>query len=867
MKHTYLFLFAFFTVFISQSQIIDIPDENFKLVLALTQCVDTDNDGIFDSDVDLNDDGEIQVSEAEAVQSLRIIFNNIQSIDGIDFFVNLQKLENQNNPINEVDLSLNINLKELKFANANLTTLDLSQNIELEYLDCSNNQITSLSDLTVNPALEYVNCSNNQINSLALNTPNSLLKELICSINNISLLTLINLNLLEKLNVSSNQLSEIDVTQNQNLTELSISSNSISGIDLSQNISLEILSISYTTINEVDLTNFNNLQEFFAYECPITQLDVSQNSMLRGLNLNGTQLDVLDVTNNLLLEELRISNTNITSIDLSLLSELTTVNVAETPMTSLSVNNSPQIFSLILYGSLIENLFIKNGSSISNNVFFPINDMPNLTYICADEFEFSSVQSNLNANGYSNVQLNSFCSFAPGGEFFTIQGENKIDTNTNGCDVNDPVFPFMKFSINSSSDGGTVVASESGSYNIPLQEGAHELTPQFEHPSYYMVSPASVIVDFPSDSSPFTQDFCITPNGDFNDLEIVIIPLQQARPGFDTDYKLTYKNKGTTILSGSVDLAFTDDVMSFVSSSPVVDDQIPNQLSWNYIDLQPFETRAINFTMNLNTPTDANFPLNGDDVLDFVTTISSSDLDETPNDNVFTLNQTVVNSFDPNDKTCLEGDFIREEMVGEYVHYMIRFENTGTANAVNVVIKDEIDTSKYDISTIIPLDASHDFVTRIQNANNVEFIFENIDLPFDDANNDGYVVFKIKTLETLAVGDTFSNDAEIYFDFNFPIITNDYTTTVEDNLSIVDQELSAGVKMFPNPVSDKLFINSEVNIEKASIYDVNGRLLKTIVFYGNEIQRSVDLEALSVGVYVIKLSSNTSESTQKFIKE
>jgi hypothetical protein len=269
----------------------------------------------------------------------------------------------------------------------------------------------------------------------------------------------------------------------------------------------------------------------------------------------------------------------------------------------------------------------------------------------------------------------------------------------------------------------------------------------------------------------------------------------------------------------------------------------------------PFESREIEVVMNLNPPTDPNFPLNSGDILSYNAQILPLENDEEVSDNQFSLRQFVVNSFDPNDKRCLEGETIREAVVGQYVHYMVRFENTGTANAINVVIKDEIDTSKYDLNTLIPLDASHDFVTRIQNTNEVEFIFENIDLPFDDANNDGYVVFKIKTLETLTVGDTFSNDAEIYFDFNFPIITNDYTTTVEDNLSLEDQELRAKVKIFPNPVGDKLFITSEVNIKKVSIYDINGRLLQTIMFYGNETQRTVDLQQLAGGVYVIKLSA------------
>jgi hypothetical protein len=101
---------------------------------------------------------------------------------------------------------------------------------------------------------------------------------------------------------------------------------------------------------------------------------------------------------------------------------------------------------------------------------------------------------------------------------------------------------------------------------------------------------------------------------------------------------------------------------------------------------------------------------------------------------------------------------------------MIRFENKGTAEAQNVVVKDMIDTSKFDVSSLVVTQGSHPFVTRITETNKVEFIFENINLPFDDATNDGYVAFKIKTKPSLVVGDSFSNTASIYFDYNFPIV-------------------------------------------------------------------------------------------------
>ena len=93
----------------------------------------------------------------------------------------------------------------------------------------------------------------------------------------------------------------------------------------------------------------------------------------------------------------------------------------------------------------------------------------------------------------------------------------------------------------------------------------------------------------------------------------------------------------------------------------------------------------------------------------------------------------------------------------------------------------EPDSTKFDISTLIITRSSHSMVTEIDGYD-VEFIFKNINLPFDDDNNDGYIAFKIKTLPTLQVGDIFENDAEIYFDYNAPITTNKFQTKIVENL-------------------------------------------------------------------------------------
>ncbi len=236
--------------------------------------------------------------------------------------------------------------------------------------------------------------------------------------------------------------------------------------------------------------------------------------------------------------------------------------------------------------------------------------------------------------------------------------------------------------------------------------------------------------------------------------------------------------------------------------------------------------------------------------------------DDYSTDNYFFLKQEVFNSFDPNDKTCLEGTTIPPSMIGKYVHYLVRFENTGTANAENIVVKDIIDTNRFDINSLVPISGSHAFETRISNTNRVEFIFENINLPFDDANNDGYVAFKIKTKPNLVVGNTFSNAANIYFDYNFAIVTNNFTTTIQNPLGINQNEVES-VSVYPNPVKDILHFNTQEPVTKITIYDVAGRIVSSNAVLENK----VDLSTLKTGNYILKIYTEKGIVNTKLVKE
>ena len=92
---------------------VNIPDANFKNALVNGFVWDIDCDGKIFIPVDANNDGEIQVSEAEAVTCLWVSDYNISSMQGIESFSNLRVLTCSNNQITDIDVSQNLALEVL----------------------------------------------------------------------------------------------------------------------------------------------------------------------------------------------------------------------------------------------------------------------------------------------------------------------------------------------------------------------------------------------------------------------------------------------------------------------------------------------------------------------------------------------------------------------------------------------------------------------------------------------------------------------------------------------------------------------------------------------------------------------------------
>jgi len=71
------------------------------------------------------------------------------------------------------------------------------------------------------------------------------------------------------------------------------------------------------------------------------------------------------------------------------------------------------------------------------------------------------------------------------------------------------------------------------------------------------------------------------------------------------------------------------------------------------------------------------------------------------------------------------------------------------------------------------------------------------------------------------------------------------------------------IKVFPNPVTEILNIETDSKIISVSIFDAKGSLVKTI----SNADEKVDVSGLTTGNYVVKVKTDKSEFTKKFIKK
>lgn len=353
------------------------------------------------------------------------------------------------------------------------------------------------------------------------------------------------------------------------------------------------------------------------------------------------------------------------------------------------------------------------------------------------------------------------------------------NVNTTGCTNNNMLNNFPIKITDLSDNSSAYTATINGVYNFILPNTSGNFLIEPVNNGNIVATPNGINLTISSSSASYiNNDFCLTSNINGVEVQAQLVSQNLARPGFVASYDLIYGNNGNiTTGSESLVLNFDSSKLAYVTNSASV---VPasvtgNSITWNYTNLTSLEFRNITFSFNVLAPP----TVSGGDVLSFTGNITPiADVD--PSNNTINLNQVVVNAYDPNDVLCMEGDEISPTQIGDDLTYRIRFQNTGTASAVNISVKTDLDAD-LDWATFQPISASHAYTTSLVNGNELTYTFNNINL--DDATTNepgshGWIFYKIKPKSTAAVGDTFDATASIYFDFNTAVVTNTYTTTI-----------------------------------------------------------------------------------------
>ncbi len=332
---------------------------------------------------------------------------------------------------------------------------------------------------------------------------------------------------------------------------------------------------------------------------------------------------------------------------------------------------------------------------------------------------------------------------------------------------------------------------------------------------------------------------------------------------FDSYVYVDYCNIGTAALEEGFVEVTLDNFMVFQSSDPMPSSVSGNVLRYELGTVDMWACGKIKITVEIDCESElgdlqcysVNYgPIFSCDTKD----IGSSEVcDE------------IIGAYDPNDKRAFPlGDEDNYRILpNEEIQYQIRFQNTGTDTAFNIVIEDVI-SDNVDLATFIPGQSSHDYSVDINDGRKVTFRFDNIMLPDSNVNlqgSNGFINYSIQQVPDLANDILIENEAAIFFDFNDPIWTNKTIHTIDDGISSTTALADPQFTVAPNPAQD--WINIELDAAKwqaasAQVVDISGRVIleKEI-----QAQARLDISDLNDGLYLLKLSNTQGQEGQRLI--
>ena len=407
----------------------------------------------------------------------------------------------------------------------------------------------------------------------------------------------------------------------------------------------------------------------------------------------------------------------------------------------------------------------------------------------------------------------------------------------NGFDIG---LPYRVLSIEPGDQ--YAITDGNGHYQRNLDLGAYTIQ-QATMPDEVAVCPVSGPASFVLDNAtPLdTVDFANLSTVP-HDLSVTLNSTS-ARPGFGTMVWMTVVNH-SAFPSGQVDVTLSYDPLLLN----------PSNAAWSLPALGPYG--AVTYSFTANVPADIG--LLGT-VLNYGVTVTNTISEANTANNTALHDVTITASYDPNDKLGRTSSGASDQYyfldADDHIDYTVRFQNTGTAAAETVVIRDVIDTD-LELTSIEILGASHPFTPSFGEGRELVFTFADIDLPdstSDLLGSQGFISYRMKPVNTIAAGTLIENTANIYFDFNPPVITAPSVLVAEFSTGSEDRNTQK-LRIAPNPASDQLTVwhlTENMIGGNLRVVGVDGRAVVNTPITNDRMV--LDLSTFSAGLYVLQV--------------
>ena len=420
---------------------------------------------------------------------------------------------------------------------------------------------------------------------------------------------------------------------------------------------------------------------------------------------------------------------------------------------------------------------------------------------------------------------------------------------------------------------GTVIEVQPGNY-YALTNGTGQYSINLPYGSYSV-----------ADQNPLYQEHCGvegtpftisagTPNVTRNlaDTSLTGLDVQMhissgaARPGFEVQYAMRVRNlTGVSAGNGTVSYTF-DPTLIFLNANPAPTSVVGNTITWNFTGLGALANRY--FWPRFQVPPD--IALLGT-VLEASASVTMVNAEADLANNIADHSVTVTGAYDPNDKLAYtSGGNTSVWQIGEdeWIDYTIRFQNTGTDTAFFVVITDTLPPN-LDPATFQAGAASHTSSVSMHGNGVLRWNFPNILLPDSNVNealSHGFVGFRIRPRLPLLPGDEITNIANIYFDYNPPVITEPSVLVAAFSTG-VENHTPERIGLLPNPATDRIRLADALSATSAlswSIIAMDGRVVRSE--NGPFPSEGITIAPLCSGTYALRLQLDQGIITERFIK-